>query len=557
MKHGFKQFGLTPILTFLAFWLGANSAHALVDMRNANYSNTWVDLEVVGTGYDLRVARTYNSRTLFNGIFGFGWCSDFETKIDVTPEGNLKLQECGAGRETYYTPREFSRKEIEKTVTQVIKGLRDKHTDEKTLQILSKELMDNNEKRSKYALELKIAIPVKEGTQFFANGTGAETLFYKGGVYQRSLVDGTQQKFNKEGKLIAIFDKNSNFIKIDYEGGTLRDISDNAGRKLSFKFYNNKKVKSITGPGGLNVEYKFEKLDDLVWVKNAWKNVYTYQYDDIHNLVKATWPDNTFIALTYDHKHDWVTSFTDREKCREDYLYEEDSVDPKNHYWSVVKKTCGKEVVAESKYEFWYKQKADGSTYLSRVASVIGGDSTEIVYSEAVGRPTMMKRNGDTFNYDYYPNGLVKTKNTKFVSLSYEYFKENNKVSTVNAVQKNEKGQIVKTLKSEFKYDNKGNLTWAGNSDGQKIEMTYDLKGRIATIKDQAKKLVKIDYDEKSGRPAVVTRPGLGTIRVTYKQSGEIDKVNSGEGPAVAMQVASTFNNLLEIIAPATAEVFN
>lgn len=92
---------------------------------------------------------------------------------------------------------------------------------------------------------------------------------------------------------------------------------------------------------------------------------------------------------------------------------------------------------------------------------------------------------------------------------------------------------------------------------GKKINMTYDSHGRIASIIDQAKKMVKIDYEERFGRPSVVTRPGLGTIKVTYKASGEIDKVNSNEGPTVAMQVASTFNNLLDIISPATAEVYN
>ena len=51
-------------------------AHALVDMKNANYSNTWIDMDVPGSGYDLKIVRTYNSRSLFNGMFGFGWCSD-------------------------------------------------------------------------------------------------------------------------------------------------------------------------------------------------------------------------------------------------------------------------------------------------------------------------------------------------------------------------------------------------------------------------------------------------------------------------------------------------
>ena len=443
-------------------------------------------------------------------------------------------------------------------MSQVISALRAQHKmDEKSIQILEKELPTNHDLRAKYALELKIAVTVKEGTRFYANQQGVENIVLAKDSYTRTLTDGTQQRFTREGRLTHVYDRNGNYIKIDYDKDLIREVSDNNGRRLQFKFYSNKKVKSILGPNNLAVEYKYEKLDDLTYVKNAWNNVYNYQYDEIHDLVKATWPDGTSIALTYDKKHDWVTSFVDREKCKEDYVYEDDPQDAKNHYWSIVKKTCGTQVVTESRYEFWHKVRPDGEPFLWRVSSVINGNATEVTYHEIFGRPISMRRNGETFTYDYYPNGQVKTKSTKFATLSYEYAKENNKVSQVIAVHRNDKGQVVRTIKSEFKYDNKNNLTAASNSDGQHVEMAYDPKGRIATIRDQAKKLVKIDYDEKTGRPSVVTRPGLGTIKVTYKPNGEIDKVNSNEGPTVAMQVASTFNNLLEIISPASAEVYN
>ena len=120
----------------------------------------------------------------------------------------------------------------------------------------------------------------------------------------------------------------------------------------------------------------------------------------------------------------------------------------------------------------------------------------------------------------------------------------------------NEKGKVVANKSTSFKYDGKVNLTLAENSDGQKISMTYDLKGRIQTITDQAKKVVKIDYEERFGKPALVSRPGLGTIKVSYKSNGDISKVDSPEGPTVASQVASTFNNLLDVIAPATQELY-
>ena len=50
----------------------------------------------------------------------------------------------------------------------------------------------------------------------------------------------------------------------------------------------------------------------------------------------------------------------------------------------------------------------------------------------------------------------------------------------------------------------------------------------------------------------MVQRVGLGSIKVDYDKNGVIKDVKSNEGPRVAVQVANVFNNLLELIAPAT-----
>jgi YD repeat-containing protein len=536
----------------------STSAFAIVDMKNANYSNTWVDIEVPGSGYELKIARTYNSRSLLNGIFGFGWCSDFETKIEKTAEGNLKLTECGAGQETFYYPREFGRKEIDKTISQIAARLREtRKMEERQLKALTDQMVSDHDLRAQYATDLKIAIPVKEGTQFFANGREVENILFAKGYYTRSLPDGSSMRFSVEGRLTHLYDKNGNFLKFEYDKDAIREVVDNNGRRLSFKFYTNKKVKSIVGPNGISAEYKYANLDDLASVKNGWGNTYGYEYDDLHNLTKANYPDGKSIALTYDKKNDWVTSFTDREKCTEVYKYEFSESEPKMHYWATVKKTCGKEVVNESKHEFWFKTRKDGQVYLQRVASTINGNITDITYHEDFGKPVSIRRNSDIATFDYFPNGQVKKKSTPLANFTYDYDKQSRKVASVVVTFLNDKGKVLQTKKTEFKYDAKGNLTWAANSDGQKIQMTYDNRGRIATIIDHAKKTVKIEYEERFGKPAMVHRPGLGTIKVSYKSNGDIDKVSSNEGPTVAMQVASTFNNLLDIISPATAEIYN
>ncbi len=535
------------------------NVNALVDMKNANYSNTWIDMDVPGSGYDLKIVRTYNSRSLFNGMFGFGWCSDFETTMEVNAEGNIKVKECGGGLEVTFSPREVSRKDVESTITQIIAKIKAEKkvgVTEAYLNNLRTQLLEDDNQRSEMAAQYGVSVPVKEGTKFFANGREVEHFVFNKNFYTRNLPDGSAQRFSTDGKLTHIYDKNTNFLKFEYDKDVISSIQDNNGRKLTFKYFQNKKVKTIVGPNGLMAEYKFANLDDLASVKNAWLKTYNYEYDELHNLTKATWPDKTFIAIKYDKKNDWVVSFTDRDACVEAYSYEFSQKDPKNHYWSTVKKTCGKEVMADNKYEFWHQQRADGQYFLQRVMTTVNGNVTDITYHDIFGKPVSIRRNTDRISYEYYPDGLVKVKAAPNLKLEFEYDSKIKKVSAVSSTFFNEKGAKVSVKNTQFKYDGKGNLVFAQNSDGQKINMTYDNRGRIATITDQAKKIVKIEYEERYGKPSIVTRPGLGTILVSYKPNGDINKVDSKEGPSVAMQVASTFNNLLDIIAPATAELY-
>jgi len=548
----------TMMLVFL------NQAHSLVDMNNASYSNTWIDLEVPGNGYDMKVLRAYKSRTIFNGIFGFGWCSEFETRLEPTSEGNIKISECGDGQEVIFSAREITRKDIDNTIMAVIKKMkadsRVKSTSPDYWKQLSDQMAEDDDLRSRLAKSYAITVSIKEGTKFSANGKEVENVVFNRTHYTRNLPDGSYQRFDLQGRLTHMYDKNSNFLKFEYEKDLLKEVEDNNSRKLAFKYYPNKKVKTITGPNGLITEYKYSPQEDLIWNKNAWakndRHAYTYQYNEFHNLTKANWPDNTSVSIRYDNVKDWVLGFTDRDKCVENYKYEFSSTDPKFHYWSSVSKTCGKEIVANNRYEFWHKQLPNGQVVLSRVLTNISGSTTDITYHDLFGKPVAIKKNNDKMTFEYYPNGLIKAKKAGNAQLEFSHDQSTKKVSAVKTSFFNGKGKVISSRQTLFKYDGKGNLNYAENSEGQKVIITYDGKGRISTITDQAKKIVKIDYEDRFGKPSVVTRPGLGTIKVSYKPNGEIAKVDSSEGPTVASQVASTFNNLLDVISPATQELY-
>lgn len=548
----------------LLLMLSFSQAHAIVDMNSASYSNAWIDLEVPGTGYDLKVIRAYKSRTLFNGMFGFGWCSPFETKLETTSEGNIKIAECGDGQEIVYAPREIQRKDIENTISNLIAKMKadpkNKSLSADYFKKLQVDLIEDDLRRNDMAATYGISVPIKEGTKFMANGREVESVVFNKTHYTRNLPDGSSQRFDLQGRLTHSYDKNSNYLKFEYDKDLLVQIEDNNSRRLVFRYYPNKKVRQITGPNSLVSEYKYNSQEDLIWNKNAWaktdKDVYTYEYNEFHNLTKATWPDKTSIAIKYDNIKDWVLSFTDRDKCVEAYKYEFSKNNPKYHYWSTVTKTCDKKVVVKNRYEFWHKQLPSGEVVLSRVLTSVNGSTTDINYHPTFGKATSIKKNNDIINFDYYPDGLIKSKETANVKLEYTHDPVIKKVATVKNSVSDDKGKVLSVVTTSFKYDQKGNLIFAENSDGQKITMTYDIKGRIATITDQAKKIVKIEYEERYGKPSVVTRPGLGTIKVSYKSNGDIAKVDSSDGPTVAAQVASTFSNLLDIISPATQDIY-
>lgn len=559
------KYGLVVFLSlFLTLFFSFHNAQALVDMNSASYSNLWTDLEVPGGGYDMKVIRAYKSRTLFNGMFGFGWCSTFETKLETTSEGNVKISECGDGMEIVFSAREITKQDVDTTINQIVAKMKTdpkiKSSSTDYFKKLALDLVEDDDRRSELAAQYKVSIPVKEGTQFLANGKEVENVVFSKNYYTRNLADGSYQRFDLQGRLTHSYDKNGNFLKFFYEKDLLVQVEDNDSRKLAFKYYSNKKVKQITGPNNLTTEYKYNSQEDLIWNKNAEAkkstDVFQYEYNEFHNLTKATWPDKTFITIKYDNIKDWVISFSGQDKCIENYKYEFSTTNPKFHYWSSVVKTCGKEVVAKNRYEFWHKQLPSGQVILSRVLTNTNGSTQDITYHDTLGKAISIKKNNDKVTFEYYLNGQIKAKESSTMKIEFTHDATVKKIASVKSSVINEKGKLTPALSTNFKYDAKGNLIYAENTAGQKINMTYDFKGRIATITDHAKKVVKIDYEERFGKPATVSRPGVGSIKVSYKPTGEIAKVESAEGPNVASQVASTFNNLLEVLSPASQDLY-
>jgi len=546
------KFFLTLITLFISF-----DASAFVDLKNSNFADSWIDYKSQGTGYQLRIQRTYNSRSTYDGLFGFGWCSDFETRVELTPSNTLKVIECGGGMEvTYVSGKSLKGKELNDHIEKIIsisKKVNARLTKD-YIKRLRKDLQDNQYLREELAKKLGIKGKIENNATYYARGRGGEKIQLIEGFYKRTLADGTYQKFDPKGRLLSFYDRNSNFLKLTYTKGKLVQIVDNNGRRLGFSYAENDKISQISAPGGYKARYSYNG-HDLIQVTNAWKMTYAYVYDKLHNLTKITYPDKSFKVVKYNPDKDLVLSLTDRNKCVESYKYEGSKEDPRNHYWSTIQKVCNGKITNKSKYEFWHRKKRDGTgNFLYRVASNVNGNEVDVKYHDIFGKPVSVKEGRKQTWYNYNALGLVKIKKTPLDRISYEYDNQCKKVSKILTEEFRDMFKPDRVTRKELSkftyYKPKCSLQMAVNSKGSKVKVGYDSYGRINKLIDQTQKFVSLTYDDKYGKPSIIKRPGLGAIKIIYDEKGQMKDFKSSQSNEVASQIASVFNHLLEVVSP-------
>jgi YD repeat-containing protein len=537
----------TARLTYLIFFccLVSPPGLAIVDMKNANFSTSWTDIIVPGSISELKVERTYNSRSLFKGIFGFGWCSDFETKLVTSPDGTIKVFECGAGLETTYTGKDHEHQNFENNINKIVNRLKiTTNHSEDYLNNLKSDLKLDNRRIIRMMLDLGIAGDFSKGESYF-NGTNFVVVMED--YYEENLGGGAIRRFNKAGQLI--FDKKTwgSQLSFYYKSELLKLIQDHTGRRLVFNYNNNKTLNSIVSlPGGYSTLYEIQE-DELIGVKNGWGNTYSYEYDNLFNLTKATWPDKSYIQLTYNQDKDWVTSYRDRQGCIENYDYQSSKDDPTNHYWSVATKTCNDKVVSKKSYEFLYKINRFGGIFLYKIITQEDDTSNEIVYHKVFDLPIYIRRDKREILFDYYPNGLLKTKAGKLLKYELEYDPQNNQISRIRRVQLDDKGNVQAENSTTFRWNARLFLESVETDDSYKSNIVYDAEGRILSVQDQDKMRVKIEYEDRFGKPSDISYSGSGSIHVRYNSDSDISEiVPVNEGRELALQIKSFLEKLLE-----------
>ena len=533
---------------------------AVVDTQSAGYSKTFVDFKSEGVGFPLKVERTYNSRSLYNGLFGYGWCSNLETRLTALPDNSVKSVECGGGLEIFYYPKDKSGN-VDLQVRLILKGIRKSaQLSASQMKTLKRDLLQSQTLRADFMEALDIKGKITAGVKYYANGRASEYVVLREGWLTRHLPNGVSEVFNRAGRLVRAFDKAGNKIDITW-GSKEVLVKDNRGRRLQIALGSSGKVKHIKFNGKVVASYRHDEREDLRFARNAFGEEFSHNYDNLHNLIANIYPDKTEEKLTYNRKKDWVTSFRNREGCLETYGYGKNPKNP-NHYFSTVKKVCGRKVVNNSRYEFWNKPLPSGKgKYLWRARSRVNGRLTDVIYHPRFGTPVSLLKNGVRTARKYYESGifigLLKEKSTPYRTVRYQnYSKKCRKPQTVQIILRDSSGKkVLRTENTFFRFRPNCQLHIARKSKEEWIKVRHDDRGRIDTMEDQSRKVVKLKWHPRYNKPEVITREGVGSIRLIFNAQGGVVDVKGKSGPTVMSQVASVFNSFLETLSPVAEEM--
>lgn len=519
-------------------------AYAGVNLKNGNFYISYTDIVVPGGGKKLEITRTYNSKSTEVGWFGFGWGSDFETKLEVSADGSIVVHEHGAGGRSRFVPK--SPVDAEAASKKIVDAMRKRTsiTDQAANQLIAR-LKTNAELRHTYAVNFKVESNVAAGTVLYATDRGSMELHVLKDGYKRSFGDGRSEMFDKNGRLTKVMDKSGYGINFEYKNNSLFSIKDSQAKQIFFSWYANGRVKELWSAGDKKAEYKYNG-DDLASSKDVGGNLYEYTYDKSHNLSEIKYDDKSKMQIRYEPKTLFVSEIIDRGGDSTKYEYGANPKKADDHYWTFVTKKGFDGKPVKNKYEYEIKSKPDGAKYTYRILTEINSIKTETIYSECCSLPLKIARGKHVTNFEYNEKGLLtKKSSTKgdFVNIDYD-----SALWKIKKVVNNEGW-------TEFSYDKGGNLATAKNSGGKAVLLVYDTKGKITKMvdddqKSKQRRTLAFQYNAM-GKPVVIEMEKIGKINVAYDNYGEIKKVDSEAGPKMALQVTQAFQNLLNIVKPA------
>ena len=240
------------------------SASSPIDLATGNTDIQQTDVVLPGLGGGLTLSRTWNSQTVGYGMFGRGWTSNVEQRLDIGGDGLIKHLQGNGSIWSYgwstYTP-------------------------------------------DGYGSIYYLAGPRNAGSTLEVDTTS----------WTVTLKNGDRRIFDRvSGVLLFLVDRNGNTTQLSYDVANHRiTITDPAFRHLYLNY----------SPVNIGTFY----VNLVMTVTSDFGVSVSYQYDALGHLAKVIKPDNTFLTFNYGvgNLGDFITAVKDSDgKVLESHTYD-------------------------------------------------------------------------------------------------------------------------------------------------------------------------------------------------------------------------------------------
>jgi RHS repeat-associated protein len=413
---------------------------------------------------------------------------------------------------------------------------------------------------------------------FASGGSGAftspagdfSTLSQTGGVYTRTLTDGTKQTFDTNGYQAATIDRNGLAVSYTYDGshrltqitdpfselttlsydvnGKLQTIKDTANRLATFT-HSGGALASVTYPDGNAWNYEYDSSGRMTKVTEPSSTgeptkTTTIVYDSAERVGTITRPDSSNEKFVADQEQGWTNSGTSLSPAPSVLLAEAATV-----YTNALSNATS------------YRPDWRGMGLTNQTTDALGKVAT--VDRDANGLATITVDRLNRITQDAYDSKGNVTKETYADLSTVQYGTYNSFAEPASMTD-----QLSRT--TSYTYDSHGNrtivqdplnnvatYTYSSTQPGMLISQTalkpsggssytlwsyaYDTKDRLTTITDADSNVTKKSYDS-GGRLTSVTDPNGNQTTYSYDGMNRTTGITDAAGSAIAGVTTNTYD---------------
>ncbi len=339
-------------------------------------------------------------------------------------------------------------------------------------------------------------------------------------IYDPRGIRPARNEYDDDGRLIAHIDAEGNRIEYQRDINSRQEvIKDRLGNLTVYEYDDKGNVIRVTNAYGYVTQYTYNDKGRKLSETDALGNTTNYTYDPKGNLLTKTDPLGNVTQYTYDSLGK-VLEIIDAKGNRTINTY-----DSKGNLLSTTD-PLGNIVNFER----------DSSGNATRITGP-GGSQIIQTYNTSGHLISKTDVSGVVTNNTYDGNGNIINEQIiaglRTINKNYQYDKQNRLVQMTDSSGsiRNEYNSIRQrsasidrlNKRTEYLYDNRGNLSRTIYPDGTEESFTYDAEGRKLSFTDRAGRITNYTYD-KLGRLIKTEYPDGTSTQTEYDELGRVKR---------------------------------